>query len=229
MRTSIRISSLLGLAAAIGLGLSGAARGEPPPRAPVDALWEQYMLEGRLSSIAVAVRQDSHLDISESASNHSFESASGRPEWAASNSYGITVMRLGEGLWGNGGWVVKGGLLDRTSDESVFVELYGKAVVRRFPYFPFPFHRNTPQETGYEFFLLYRQRGTSRVGIVRKWVFLPNEVVVKRDTTGGTHEDMHGALRYEAGTRVATVTVRGLTRPFDERVDLSSTLDAAPR
>lgn len=227
MRTSIRICSLLGFAAAIGLGLSAVARGEPPPRAPLDALWERYMFEGRLSSIAVMVR-DSRLDVSETAPTESFEFTRGSPESAAFSSYGITVMKLGEGFWGNGGWVVKGGLLGRTSDESVIVELYGKAVVRRFSYFPFPFHRNTPQETGYEFFLLYRQRDTSRVRIARKWVFQPNEVVVKRDTTGGTYEDVQGALRYEADTRVATVTVMGLKRSFDERVDLSA-LDAAPR
>jgi hypothetical protein len=187
------------------------------------------MLEGRLSKTSIAVR-DSQVDVSESAPSQSFEFARGRPESAAFNSYGITIMRLGEGVWGNGGWVVTGGLLGRVSDDSVVVELYGKAVVRRFPYFPFPFHRDTPQETGYEFFLLYRQRSTTlRVGIVQKWMFQPNEVVVKRDTTGGTHEDVQGTLKYGADTRVATVTITGLKRPFGERVDLSSTLDAASR
>ena len=186
------------------------------------------MLEGRLSKIAIAVR-DAGVDVSEGAATDSLDYARGHPESAAHASYGISVMRLGEGFWGNGGWVIKGGLLGRVSHESAIVELYGKAVVRQFAYFPFPFHREIPHETGYEFFLLLRQPGTSGARILRKWTFMPNEVLVKRETTGAPPEYVQGVLRYDAGGRITTITIAGLKRAFDERVELSSTLDAAPR
>jgi hypothetical protein len=231
-RTQVRVVTgccrLFGLAVAVVVVLSGPVRAEPSTHAPLDVLWEQYMLEGRLSKITIALR-DSRVDLAESASSASFEFARGHPESAAFNSYGISVMRLGEGIWGNAGWVVTGGLLSRTTQDARIVELYGKAVVRRFAYFPFPFHREIPHETGYDFFLLLRQPGTSGARVIRKWTFMPNEVLVKRETTAAPPEYVRGVLRYDAGSRVATVTISGLKHPFDERVDLSSALDAAPR
>jgi hypothetical protein len=114
-------------------------------------------------------------------------------------------------------------------DGSSILEVYGKAVIRQFPYFPFPFHREIPHETGYEFFLLHRPRGAARATIVRKWVFQPDEVVVKRESTGGTYEDVRGTLRYDASTRAATVIITGLKQPFEERVDVSSALGSPGR
>src|SRR5947208_1424815 len=71
---------------------------------------------------------------------------------------GIQVVELGHGFWGNGGWVLTGGLLRRCVDGASTFELYGKAVIREFPHFPFPFHQAIPHETGFEFFLLHRRR-----------------------------------------------------------------------
>src|SRR5262249_40066500 len=59
---------------------------------------------------------------------------------------GITVRRLKEGIWRNGGWILRGGLLVRVQLDSVTYDLFGKEVVRRSPYFPF--HRDPPEESG---------------------------------------------------------------------------------
>ena len=54
-------------------------------------------------------------------------------------SHPIFVMKLGEGFFGNGGWVLRGGLLNRiTTGPDTIMEFYVKVIVRRFPYFPFP-------------------------------------------------------------------------------------------
>jgi hypothetical protein len=220
VRRSIAPRFALYLAVATGLAIAGHAFGESPSRQSLDALWEQHMFEGRLSMVSIELRH-SKMDAVELAPSQSFESARGSPEDAASTSYGITVMRLGDGLWGNGGWVIKGGLLDRAGRGSSTVDLYGKAAVRRLPYFPFPFHREIPHETDYEFFLLRRQPADPRTIIVRKWVFPSDEVMVKRESTGGTYENVRGRFTYDTGTATATVTIAGLKRPFAERVDLS--------
>lgn len=217
----------LGLAVAAGLALVCVAHGEPPSPAPLHMLWEQHMLDGRSAATAVAVR-DSRVDISEIAATQSFEFANGHPESASLTSHGISVMRLGEGFWGNGGWILEGGLLARALDGPATLELYGKAVVRQFAYFPFPFHREIPHETGYEFFLLRRHPGSQAI-VIRKWVFPSSEVLIKRESAGGAHEDVRGTLRYEAGTRTAAVTITGLKRSFEERVDLTGVIQLAPR
>src|SRR5438094_424534 len=82
-----------------------------------------------------------------------FESAHGSPERAESTRSGILVVEYGHGLWRNGG------LLRRAGEGASEFQLYGKAVIREFSYFPSPFHRATPHETGYEFFLLHRRDG----------------------------------------------------------------------
>jgi len=226
MTTRVRVGPFLGLAVAGALALAGAASGEPPLRARLDALWEQYMLTGE--SVAIEVR-NSQVDVAERRPIQSFEVGRGQPEHATLLSHGISVVGLGEGFWRNGGWILKGGLLGRASDGSSTLELYGKAVVRRYPYFPFPFHRAIPHETGYEFFLLHRRSGVPRATIVRQWVFPSDEVVVKRYSDGVTMEDVRGILRYDVTARTATVTITGLKRPFEERVKLSSERESAQR
>jgi hypothetical protein len=135
-------------------------------------------------------------------------------------SHPISVMKLGEGFFGNGGWVLGGGLLRRVSDGSFIVELYVKEVVRRFSYFPFPPHRDTPQEVSYEFFLLNRKRGVPRATGIRKWTFEPDEVIQRNPN----YPSVRATLRYEETNQTATVTITGLKHPFEEHVDLSSEL-----
>ena len=182
------------------------------------------MLAGK--SVAIAI-ENPQSRVSEHQSTRSFEYARAKPETAGWTNRGITIMRLGEGFWRNGGWLLEGGLLAQAVDGSSTFELYGKAVVRRFPFVPFPFHRERPHETGYEFFLLHRGPGVPHATIVGQWVCPPDEVVVKRESTGGTYEDVRGMLRYDPDTRTAMVTITGLKRPIEERVDLSLALDSA--
>ena len=103
-------------------------------------------------------------------------------------------------------------------------ELYGKAVVRRFSYFPFPFHRAIPHETGYEFFLLHRRDGVPDATVVREWAF-PADAVATRDAGHGIIvEDVKAYLDYDPRTHKATVAVQGLKQPFEEEVDLTAEL-----
>lgn len=199
---------------------------EAPVRTPLDRSWEEHMLDGRAGIIAI---EGSQTRRSDNPSIESFERARGQPEEAVWTNRGISVARFGEGFWGNGGWRLEGGLLARAVDGPSSFELYGKAVVRQFSYFPFPFHREIPHETGYEFFLVHRLSSAPQATIVRKWVFPPNEVVVKSVSHGGTREDVQAVLQYDAGTRTATVRITGLRRPYEERVDLSSVRDSATR
>jgi hypothetical protein len=198
-----------------------AATDQGARRGHLDTLWEHHMLEGKSNQVALTVH-DTQISISEIRAVKSFESACGRPEDAAFSSHGITVMRLGEGFWRRGGYVLTGGLLGRTSDGPRTFELYGKAVVHRRPYVPFPFRRDTPYETGYEFFLVRRRLDAPRPTIVHKWMIRSDEVVVERFPGGGIEENVRAGLRYEASSRTATVTITGLKHLFEERVELSS-------
>jgi len=154
----------------------------------------------------------------------SFESAHGHPESAALTRNGIQVAELGHGFWGNGGWAMTGGLLRRGGEGASVFELYGKAVVRRFSYFPFPFHRAIPHETGYEFFLLHRRDGVPDATVIREWAF-PADAVATRDAGHGIIvEDVKAYLDYDPRTHKATVAVQGLKQPFEEEIDLTPEL-----
>jgi hypothetical protein len=179
------------------------------------------MIEGR--SVVMAIEK-SGTRTTEYQSRRPFNYAGGRPETAGWTERGITVRRLGEGFWGNGGWVLEGGLLDMAMSGSTAIELYGKAVIRRSPYIPFPFHRPIPNETGYEFFLLLRPARDAVASIIRRWEFGPDEVVVESRSLGETLTEVKAALVYDAESQVATVTIDGLKRPFIEQVGLASAL-----
>ena len=118
--------------------------------------------------------------------------------------------------------------MDRASVGPSSFELYGKAVVHRHPYFPFPLYREIPHDTGYEFFLLHRKAGVLRATIIRKWTMPSDDVVSTRTTHGGIEEDVRGVLQYDATSQSATVTITGLKHRFEERVDLSTELLSAP-
>ena len=209
-----------------GLILAGLAGGEPPPRAPLDALWEKHMLEGTFVFIEV---HKSKITAREKHPPPTVDPKDDEPTFGVLMSHPISVSELGEGLFGNGGWILQGGLLRRINDDSSTIELYGKRVVRQFPHFRILPHRDPPMEVGYEFFLLRRKPGTTRAVIIRQWTFLPDEVVLKDVGHGGRYPNVRCILQYDATTRNATVTVTGLKRPFEERIDLSSGLGSFPR
>lgn len=205
----------------VPMSRAAAAADQGARRRHLDALWEHQMLEGKSNQVAMTV-QHTQISIAEIRAGKSFESAGGRPEDAAVSSHGITVMRLGEGFWRRGGYVLTGGLLGRVSDGPRTFELYGKAIVHRRPYVPFLFHRDLPHETGYEFFLVRRRLDAPRPTIVHQWMVRSDEVVVERFPGGGAEENVRAVLRYEATSWIATVTITGLKHLFEERVELSA-------
>jgi hypothetical protein len=108
----------------------------------------------------------------------------------------------------------------RVTLDSSTVELYGKEVRRQFWFVPFPFHRAIPHESGYEFFLLLRPRADSRATIIHRRVIPPSDVIVERNSHGGTSDHVGATLRYDAGPRTATVSIKGLKRPVVDDVKL---------
>ena len=98
----------------------------------------------------------------------------------------------------------------------------------------------TKKEQSYEFFLLYRPNDAPLARILWKWVIRPEEVhwyvpdyllkgPLRVDDEailrGNEVSDVRGFLAYDPATKIATVTITGLTRPFEERVDLSAARD----
>jgi hypothetical protein len=65
--------------------------------------------------------------------------------------------------------------------------------------------------TGYEFFLLLRKAGVPRATVLRQWTFQPSDVA--KDGT------VRATLQYDAMTRTATVTIRGLKTPVEEKIN----------
>jgi hypothetical protein len=219
----IRImTGALVLISATMLGVTNSRAGELPPREPLDALWEQHMLEGKINTAVAIQLKDGQVFKSEFPAKRPIEYSRGMPESAGFGTSGITVMQLGEGFWGNGGWVLEGGLLGIASDGLSTIELHGKAVVHRQPYFPFPFHRWIPHDTGYDFFLLHRQDGIPNATVLRKWTFMPQEVVLKPQKVGPPDPEVHATLRYDASAKIATVTITGLTSLVEENVNVPS-------
>jgi hypothetical protein len=208
---------VLELVLVAGLAVACAVSG-PSSRTRLDARWDQAMREGR--SVTIKFR-NSTIDISENPLDGGLEDTGGRPEAVVWTKTPKIIVLEERGFWHNGGWELVGGLLGRAVADSSSLELWGKAAVQVFPYFPFPFHREIPHETGYEFFLLLRQPGSTPATVVRQWAFKPNEVVVTHATTGGNYEDVRAVLKYNEAARTATVAVSGLKRPFEDRLDLS--------
>jgi len=188
------------------------AAAEAPPRAPLDALWQEHMLAGT----AATIYAEGGGQRNETGARNPFDEQRGvvaSVESAASTTYGIAVLRLDERwlLWRNGGWVLQGGLLARARERGAAVELYGKAVIRRPPWISWgPFRRDPPMTTGYEFFLLQRRANAPRATVVRQWTVEPD---------GGARLGRVGAtLRYDPATRTARVAVSGLKKPIDASV-----------
>lgn len=93
------------------LGTSAVEAGELPAREPLDALWEQYMLE-RDTNMTVSIEiRNGLVDKSVWPAKEPSGFWAGRPWDVLFESRNIKVMQLGEGFWGNGGWLLKGGSL----------------------------------------------------------------------------------------------------------------------
>jgi hypothetical protein len=204
----------------LGLSWSTVALGEPPARAPLDTLWEQHMLEGKFVVMSL---EDSGVNAIE-VQPKSIDPSEPDRIYGSLMSHRISVMKLDEGFFNNGGWVLRGGLHSRISTGESKIELYVKEVVRRFSHFPFPPHRELPQEIGYEFFLLHRKQKVTAPTIIRKWTVTASEVIQQnpRDPS------VRVSLKYDATARVATLTITGLKHPFQESIELSEMRGNSP-
>jgi hypothetical protein len=198
-------------------GMAGGIR-----REPLDQLWEDHMLAGTSAIYSDGKRVTYAPD-------RSYETAGGNPSDAAFTKQGIAIGDFRESrllLWVGGGWALDGGLLAKAEDQKSAVELYGKQVTRREPSFILnPKAIHVPTETySYEFSLLLRRDGAPRARILRKWVFPPEDVPLDEEDRLPKGL-VTGHLRYDGATKTATVTVKGLKRPIEERVDLTRVLE----
>lgn len=189
-------------------------------REPLDRLWEEHMLAGT----SVIYSDGKRVTY---APTRSYETAGGDPLDAAFTKQGIVVGDFRETrflLWVDGGWALDGGLLARVEEQRSAIELYGKKITRREPSFILNLKAiHVPTETySYEFFLLLRRHGASRATILKKWAFSPEDVPLDEDRI--PTDLVTGHLRYDRAAKTATVTIKGLKRPIEERVDLSAEL-----
>ena len=209
--------------------VAGLVAAEPTPP-DLNKLWEQQMLEGKPSSVDVTIF-GSTIEISETWPKKTLTTVKRESlVWLDHEPYGINVQQQSKwGFWGDRGWSLRGGLLDEVSVGSSRIQLYAKIVERNLWYVPIPFfwHRDHPVETGYDFFLLHKKQGIPGAQIIRTWVFPPDEVVLEADGHGGTDSDVRASLHYDTSSRVATLRVRGLKKPMEEHVDLTSELEDA--
>jgi hypothetical protein len=205
------------------LGLSAVEAGELPAREPLDVLWEHNMLEGDANtSVHIEIRGEIFHKSERPAKEPSGSWKGGPWNTLFNESRNITVAQYGEGFWGNGGWVLEGGLVGRAKAGSSTIELYGKAVVHQLPYTQFLIDRDTPRESGgYEFYLLQRGGSCPSAPIVRKWTVPPQEVALKPQSVGPPTEDIRATLEYDDTAKRATVTITGLTRSFKESIAVS--------
>ena len=192
----------------------GVGSADAPPRAPLDALWQEHMLLGS----AAAIYLDESGQRTVSFPRTPFDEHRGvvsSIESAGGTTHGIEVARLDERflVWRNGGWVLQGGLLARVREQSSVIELYGKAVIRRPAYVPGgPFPREPPMTTGYEFFVLLRKVTSSRGHDLAPMDFSASDVV-----EAGR---VRARLQYDTATRKALVTIIGLKTPVADTVEL---------
>src|SRR5438045_294621 len=119
VRTSSALVGYLGVLVLSALCVPGANAAEPPSRAPLDALWQEHMLKG----VAATIHVDNSGEKTFSISRTPFDEQRGvvsSVESAADTTYGIEIARLDERflLWRNGGWIMRGGLLQRVSADS---------------------------------------------------------------------------------------------------------------
>ena len=187
------------------------------PREPLDKLWDEHMLRGTGAEYLNA-HQTSFV------ATRPVEYASGSPGLAEMTVKGILVRAYRDdplGLDGSG-WALGGGLLQAVIAKDTTVELYGKEIVHIQRSGTYRFGK----DKWYEFFLLLRPTGASQATILNKWIIPPEDVLLKDEPYNPQYKrsDVRGALRYDAATKTAIVTVTGLTREFEERVDLSTVL-----
>lgn len=207
----------------------------PPPREPLDELWKRWMLEGYYGRWKDG--REMRKDPSGRDTIHTY------PEGASRTQYGIEVS---ETRSTNAGWQLEGGLIARISVSDRSIELFARETTR--VHGP-TYTAAVGRDHTYDFFLVGRP-GTSNSGkLLKQWHFTPKELAMTGDpvdpaifqrSTRSQRADIEGILNpprgayprhfidgyldFDPTTKIATVTITGLKRPFQDRVDLSREL-----
>jgi hypothetical protein len=153
--------------------------------------------------------------------------------------------RFLRGLTGGGGWTINGGLVDRTHQNGVTVELFGFKVLKWYNAFAGGYYKY--KEMVYEFYLVGRYIESKRGNIQRRWtigyddiIFQPYEqdvrrlqrevdqgVISKRDMEktlndpGNRAENIEGYLDRPETQGEVEVTIKGLKQEFRHTVTLN--------
>ena len=188
----------------IFLLIASCASSKADQREFLDSRWEKYMVDGTFAIVSI---ENGKSLVSVERPPDSVDPNAEEITFPTLMSHPISVQRLGEGTFGNGGWSLDGGLLRQVRESQFTIELYGKRVARMYPYVPFPPHRNPPQDRSYELFLL-RRDVVGHATILRKWNF-PSETVIQKNPT---QPRVKIQFRYEKTTKTATVIISGLKR-----------------
>ncbi len=231
MRPSVRFRFWVAVLSVVVVATGGAVwlhvvDRPPPAREPFDEIWTRGMLAGHYGwwvngrEIPLPAAGEDRIASS--------------PAAAGLTRHGIRVEYRGR--WGQGDWLLMGGLLARHDLPTAAVELFGKEIVRvHMPWESAKYGR----DYRYEFFLVLRPRGGATARLVRQWTFRPEEVVllVARETadflrSGRSEEDalrlidrqrvakVRGKLGVDAASPTAAVTLTGFVECIEERVDL---------
>jgi hypothetical protein len=196
----------------------------PPRLEPLDELWMRRMLEGQYGRVADPDTIESY------------------PVGASFTRYGIEIR---ETRSTNAGWELRGGLLARIPMVGFTLELFGRETTRT--HGP-TYTAAVGRDHTYEFFLVVRPSSHARGRLLRAWRFHPQELaqtgddvdpaILQRSTRSRASIEailhpapgayprhfVDGYLDFDESTRMATVTVTGLKRPFRDHVDLSNEL-----
>jgi hypothetical protein len=122
--------------------------------------------------------------------------------------YGLGVIAQS---WLGGGWSMAGGMIGRAEWRDASVELFGKSAARTHGMM----RGSGASDRWYEFFLVVRPRMTGLGRLVRTWQ-------VPAEALGVTW--VEGFLAVDGENDLATVTITGLVKPIEDRIDLAETL-----
>jgi hypothetical protein len=203
----------------------------PPERAPLDKIWEDWMLSGKSGHWVNGSELPWPMAMADRIASS--------PNGARLTKYAIRVEFRGQ--YGQGSWILTGGLIGRADLGNATVELFGKEIVREH----WPGQVKLDEDYRYDFYLVVRQRSTGHASVVRRWVFPPEQVAlavkpetaarirelapseeeaVKRIKQQRSHYLVAARLQIDPAGPTAIVTILGMVQPMEERADLSSAL-----
>jgi len=211
------------MVAGLSLCLQSCLLDMAPAREPLDRMWMESILAAQYGSWADGVNLPA-------VGGDEIRSS---PVGAGTTRHGIGIHAVS--TLGGGGWSFTGGVVRRAVVGSTTAELFGKEVWRVHG----PKGTGNLQDRSYEFFLVVRPTGPGAARVVRDWRFSWEELAptvapevaerLRRHYAGTELErqlernqiiSLDGYLAVDPNGKVATVTITGLKRPFQELVDL---------